>query len=365
MMRRLVVGVLLIVSSGAYAQRSTVVSYSSFSQYGRDNLDSVTAGLRRLGVPYDSIDRSTRISDTIDYRRSCAVIWSSGDPQGETSESAFSEKDVVALQRYLESGTAGSKRSLIIAGQNIARKMSALPPNLIDTFFLHSVLHVHYLVNAPVAGLFDSQINGAQPTHWKFPEMIIANEPDVIAPADSTPRVGPTVNSYAYFYSKHHPILKDSGAGVSYYDPRVNITFYGFDWSNLTQTTPSEAGYLTSGTTRALSAALAFVTSHAQTLCALGAESAREFEPRIDLFPNPITSNQLDMKLTLSEPAEVSAKIVNEEGIPLRYYDEGHLEAGPNTFLLDLEGIASGNYFLDVLICDRSKVRVTQKIQKK
>jgi hypothetical protein len=356
--------VAFVLASGARAQEGVVVSYTNLSQNGRDNLDSVTAGLRRLGVPYDSIDRNTRVNDTIDYRGWCTLIWSPGNSEDQMSESAFDAKNIAAVQRFLDGAGINSKKSLIVAGQNIARRLSAAPGSSIDTFFLHSELHVQYVADAPTESNYDGQVCGSQPTHWKFPESLRSSSPDVVRPAESTPRVGPRVNAMAYYYLAHGAIPSDSGAGVSYYDPLVNVVFYSFDWSNAIQTNPSEAGYLTSGTTRILSAALAFATSHGYNACKTSVVAGEEQDFDLTLYPNP-TSRYLNCILQLFEPSLVTIQIIDIEGkivlqaIADRSYDVGNVKLS-----IDLSNLPADSYFSEVIIknTDGKITRSTQKI---
>ena len=78
--------------------------------------------------------------------------------------------------------------------------------------------------------------------------------------------VGSEIAGFAYAYLTHPATPTDSGAGTTYTNPKMNTVFYGFDWSDPTQTTPGESGSITSGTTRVLKGALDFITSHLGTI---------------------------------------------------------------------------------------------------
>ena len=181
---------------------------------------------------------------------------------------ALSFKETQDVERYLQASQTYAKKSLIMAGQNIAFYNSFIQINnsVTDTEFMKSYLHTVYRANSPTSGAYNGTIQGQQTDYWRFADHLNSNSPDVVAPSFTTPAVGSEITGFAYAYLTHPATPSDSGAGTTYTNPKINTVFYGFDWSDPTQTTPSELGSLTSGTTRILKGALDFITSHSGTV---------------------------------------------------------------------------------------------------
>ena len=180
----------------------------------------------------------------------------------------LSFKETQDMERYLQAGQSYAKKSLIMAGQNIAFYNSFVQFNnsVTDSEFMKSYLHTVYRANSPVSGAYNGMIQGQQTDYWRFADHLNSISPDVVAPSFTTPTVGSEITGFAYAYLTHPATPSDSGAGTTYTNPKMNTVFYGFDWSDPTQTTPSELGGLTSGTTRILKGALDFITSHNGTI---------------------------------------------------------------------------------------------------
>ena len=172
------------------------------------------------------------------------------------------------MERYLQAGRDYAKKSLVVAGQNIAfyNAFQKVNNSITDTEFTTTYMHTAYRANSPTGGAYSGLIQGQQTDYWKFSDNLNSNSPDVVAPSFKTPTVGSEITGFAYAYLTHPATPSDSGAGTTYTNPKMNTVFYGFDWSDPTQTTPSEAGSLTSGTTRILKGALDFITSHRGTI---------------------------------------------------------------------------------------------------
>src|ERR1700733_12706155 len=135
----------------------TMVSYNGLTQLGRNNRDSVERALQRLGINFDTIDRNQTPGDTIDYTPNNILIWVSGDPainvvSGEpTGQAGLSTKEIGEVEQFLKAGEPDCKKTLIIAGENIAKEHGFLIPNdvSVDTDFLQSWLHVKYVADSP------------------------------------------------------------------------------------------------------------------------------------------------------------------------------------------------------------------------
>jgi hypothetical protein len=254
---------------------ATLVSYTSGSTMGIRNLDSVTAALRNLGVPYDSLDRTVFSSTDIDYAPYWTLIWAAGDPSEAlqttyVGSGALSFKETQDVERFLQAGQTYGKKSLIMAGQNIAFYNAFVHTNnsITDPEFMTSYMHTTYKANSPTGGAYAGWIKGLFSDYNNSADSLNSGSPDVVAPSFTTPLIGSEVTGFAYSYLTHPSTPADSGAGTTYLNPTINTVFYGFDWSDPVQT-PVSGPYnpaLTSGTTRILKGALDFVRSHSGTI---------------------------------------------------------------------------------------------------
>lgn len=283
-------------------QNAVLVSYNGATTSGISNLDSVEVALNRLGVPFDTIDRNAPKglpnSTIIDYTPWWTLVWAMGDPgvapvSGQpTGQGGLSLQETDEVTRYLNAGLSYAKKSMVIAGQNIAWYNGFLMSNnpVTDTQWMNSTMHTSFFAQSPVNGNYtppNSSIVGQQPAYWTYkdylsipknpggnceecqtPYLYSTLTPNVILPSTNTPAVGPVVNGYAYTYGTHPLTPQDSGAGVTYYNPTINTVFYAFDWANPYQTGPQDTleNDLTSGTTRTLAAAFAFFRGHQGTV---------------------------------------------------------------------------------------------------
>jgi hypothetical protein len=213
----------------------------------------------------------------------------SGQPTGQ---GGLSLQETDEVTRYLNAGLSYAKKSMVIAGQNIAWYNGFLQSNnpVTDTQWMNSTMHTSFFAQSPVSGNYtppNSSITGQQPAYWTYkdflkiptnpggnceecstPYLYSTLTPNVILPSTTTPAVGPVVNGYAYTYGTHPLTPNDSGAGISYYNTLVNTVFYAFDWANPYQVGPQDTleNNLTSGTTRTLAAAFAFFRGHQGTV---------------------------------------------------------------------------------------------------
>jgi len=257
---------------------ATVVTYNGATAAGRKNRDSVYLALANLGFnSYDTLDRNFYGSTDLDYSPWWTIIYVSGDPNvpvvavQPTGQSGLSFKETEEMEKYLKSGLSYAKKSVIMAGQNIAFQNGFAKPNnnVTDTEFFNSYMHTKYVANSPVSGAYSGLITGMQTDYWNFKDQITSASPDVVKPAVVTPLVGPEVNWYAYTYNSHALTPADSGAATTYYNPLINTVFFGFDWSDATHTAPyptTTDRALYSGVTRVMRGALDFIQSHAGTI---------------------------------------------------------------------------------------------------
>ncbi len=274
-------------------QNATLLSYNGATADGKQNRDSVIKALGRLGIPYDIIDRNAPngLPNTtiIDYTPWWTIIWANGDPgvapvpTAPTGQAGPTLQETDEITRFLASGLTYAKKDFVIAGQHTAYDAAIKNQNdITDTNWLQTTMHTKYVGLYPTSTSYNGRIVGQQPAYWTFSDSLTTPTsttggegttdlsgsltPNLVWPMLSTPAVGPIVNGVAYTYATHTADAKDSGAGVSYYDPYVNTVFYAFDWANPYQTRPIGNGDTTSGTTRTLAAAFAFFRSHQGTI---------------------------------------------------------------------------------------------------
>jgi len=332
-----------------------VLSYNGLTQFGRTNRDSVELALSRLGVPFDTLDRNQAVGDTIDYTPYGTLIWASGDPtiavipSEPAGQAGLSANEIGEVEQFLKAGQSDCKKSLLIAGQNIAYEHGFLMPNgaIVDTEFLQLWLHVKYVADSPDSSIYTGRIVGQQAAYWNSTDSLFSSSPDVVRPTLKTALVGPVVNALAYTYAA--PLTpSDSGAGVSFYNDSVNTIFYAFDWADLFQTPPNNTSEndLTSGTTRVLAAAFAFVTSHNYS-CIESVRTENGDEPSLELqaiVPNP-AQNRAEVFFTLPECSFVTIRILDILGRIVRAeFVQISMNTGSWNKTLDLAGIPAGNY---------------------
>lgn len=270
-------------------KEAVLVSYESTTAKGLANRDSVTRALRRLGVKFDSLDRAAYGANFIDYAPWWTLIWSTGEPTVAYDNvtvpgtrlgiGAVSLKETEEIVNYLRAGENYAKKSFVIAGQNVAQYndpssgLAQLNNVVTDREFMDQWMHTRYRaahpgLNYPFAlpTMHRGLLKGTG-VYFVFNDSISAASPDVLNVYPVTGPVGTDVSRYAYNYNTHPATPADSGAGTAWTSPDFNVVFYGFDWADALPTPPlTEAGTLTSGTTRFMRGALDFIQSFKGTV---------------------------------------------------------------------------------------------------
>lgn len=270
-------------------REAVLVSYESTTAKGLANKDSVTRALRRLGVKFDSLNRASYGSNFIDYTPWWTLIWTSGEPTVAYDNAtvpgtplgvgAVSLKETEEIVNFLRAGENYAKKSFVIAGQNIAQYNDPSSPyaqlnnSITDREFMDSWMHTRYKAqhpgwNFPVGSptMHRGLLKGTG-IYFIFNDSISAESPDVLTVYPTTALVGTDVSRYAYHYNTHAATPLDSGAGTAWTSPDFNVVFYGFDWADALPTAGStEAGTLTSGSTRFVRGALDFIQSFKGTV---------------------------------------------------------------------------------------------------
>jgi hypothetical protein len=265
-------------------REAVLVSYESSSARGLENKDSVVRALNRLGVRYDLLDRTSFGTNDIDYTPWWTLIWSTGNPttayNGTAGLGAVSLKEQEELIRFLRAGENWAKKSLIIAGSNIAEYNDPTSPYAVlnnpvtDLEFMRDWMHTRYVARHPGLNWPTSapvQYRGllkGDGVYFLFNDSLSSVSPDVIRREPVTGPVGEQVSRQAYSYQPHSATPLDSTAGVAWTQPDYNVVFYAFDWADPIHTPGfSDAqGSLASGTTRVLRGALDFIQSFRGTV---------------------------------------------------------------------------------------------------
>jgi hypothetical protein len=280
-------------------RQATLLTFNSNTLKGRQNKDSLAAALQRLGVAYDSLDRNAYTSNPIDYTPWWTVVWATGDPtsayyvNGTTlGNGSVSQKEEQEIINLLSAGQTYAKKSLIIAGENIAQYLDTATSNpykqlnntVTDGEFMLSWMHTRFVgqyaaLNYPTAtpNQFRGLLQGTG-LYFVFADSLanVANlasycvSPDVIKPTPVTGVVGSNTSRFAYFYTTHPSTPTDSGAGTAWNGAKFNVVFYAFDWADPGQTVNLMDGQVApvnvSGTTRFLRGALDFIKSFGGTV---------------------------------------------------------------------------------------------------
>src|SRR6185312_11007233 len=171
----------------------------------------------------------------IDYTPYWTVIWAGGNaaaaPQGNVppnnlpGTSNLSFKETEELTRFFNQGQTYAKKSLIMAGQNIAKYLVGNSGTnfYTDTAFGHNYLHIDtvrwtnstQLADYPAGPPYNGYLAGQNLAYWNSSDSLYSASPDVIKPwIKNSPLVGPVVNGFAYSYVTHPLTVADSGAGV-------------------------------------------------------------------------------------------------------------------------------------------------------
>jgi len=299
--------------------QATVISYNSATAQGLANLNALTGALAKIGMQFDVIDRNAYGTNDIDYTPYWTVIWAGGNSaagavtnspsNNNPGTSNLSFKETEELTRYLNQSQTYAKKSLIMAGQNIAKYLDANGGTnfVTDTAFAHNYLHVRYVGDYPSTPPYAGYIMGQNPAYWNSSDSLYSNSPDVVRPSMATPLVGPVVNGFAYSYVTHPLFAADSGAAVTYYDTLMNTVFFAFDWSDPVQK-GADDGIRTAGVTRVLNGALQFIQSHAGTILPV------EFAT---IDANHTTATTAQVKWTMADQSDIASFDVesNEAGV--------------------------------------------------
>jgi hypothetical protein len=249
-------------------RQAVLLSYDPTTARGLQNKDSAAAGLRRLGVAYDSLNRANFTTIDIDYAPWWTVVYTVGDASLSSSGS-LSFKQTEELTRYLNAGQTYAKKSLVLSGQNIAfyNDLNQINGNgVTDREFMRGYVHAQYVNNSPTSGSYADTIDGKQ-VYFQFREYLSATTPDVVKKTINTPPVGEEVSGIAYSYRNHALTPTDSAAGTTWSGKTYNVVFFAFDFSDVKQTNPAgERGILSSGVTRVVRGALDFIQSFRGTV---------------------------------------------------------------------------------------------------
>jgi hypothetical protein len=248
-------------------RQATLVSYDATTARGLANKDSATRALKRLGVAYDSLNRQNFSTVDLDYSPWWTVVYTVGDANASSSGS-LSFKQTEELTRYLGAGRTYAKKSLVLAGQNIAfyNDFGQINANgVTDREFMRGLVHTRYVANTPTGTSYADTIDGRQ-VYFQFREFLNATTPDVVAKTLNTAPVGDEVSGLAYSYRNHSATPSDSAAGTTWAGKTFNVVFFAFDFADVQQSFPGEGMILTSGATRVMRGALDFIQSFRGTV---------------------------------------------------------------------------------------------------
>lgn len=226
------------------------VSYNSATQNGRDDRDSVIDALNRWGFTYDLFDRnilSPARREGISYAPWPTLVYCAEDSAGvkppaaggATYNYALSYDERQQLSTFLNLGVPNLRRSLVMAGKDIASYHDINPDETVrDTFFTRQLLHEIY-VNAPTLAPYNGKLNGVR-IEPGMREQIVSGNGDAVDDVQPV-AVKNGATEYAYSYNTRSNIAAglDTAAGVTFWGQQgvvnYNIITYGFDWRQLSR----------------------------------------------------------------------------------------------------------------------------------
>jgi hypothetical protein len=206
----------------------------------RLNTDTLMAALTRInwsradGVgteDYDVFERDRWPTENINFDAWSTMIWAQGS---EATGLAPSERS--ALKSMLNRGTPNFRHTLIMAGQDVARRhdvaLTASNGALADMEFVETYLRSDYRGNTNPADYSNRLIRGVTITPGRFEEL----EPTGVAgDANPTPSLlratgGEGIARASHQYTQQIGAVSDSMAGVASSTGGRNVVYYGFDW---------------------------------------------------------------------------------------------------------------------------------------
>jgi hypothetical protein len=82
----------------------------------------------------------------------------------------------------------------------------------------------------------------------------------------------------------------------------------------------------------------------------------------LDIYPNPVSAQQLQLLIQSKSPLEVSINLINLQGQTM-HIQVLQLEEGGNFIQILTEDIPNGTYFLEVKSTSNKKMRLIRKIE--
>ncbi len=259
------------------------------------------------------------------------VFWFTG---GDAN--ALSNDDIAALQAYLDSGSAGAKVRLILAGQYIGDKNG-------DSEFFRNYLHVNHLMNDDGTPMIEGTAGGP---FDEFSMLLVGAGGAGNNRSEST--MEPIDGAETIFYYGRHD--DEPAAGVLYRSEGYDVIYLGF---------ALEAASGGGGTTPRHEIVQALL-DNLFAVDITGSDNSN-VPSKFDLsspYPNPFNA-ATEVKIELPRTTELTLKVVDIYGRQAATLFDGVSPAGTRTFTWNAQDAAAGMYFIQMNWDNRSLTRKT------
>lgn len=189
-----------------------VVCFSRATANERSNADSVIAALTTLGVVYDSLNRDLGVPDFSGWR---TVVW--------CEEGSIQLGEIQALKNFLDGGTVGVQKSLLIAGDDIAYFHARTASASYDSVFAYNYLRALYFLDDGNGTPDQSRICGAAVNNGLC-DSLSSTFPDGI---------GVVNGSVVAYRFDDLPATSDTVISVAYDGPTFNVLFHAFEFREI------------------------------------------------------------------------------------------------------------------------------------
>ena len=192
-----------------------VICYSRATANERSNIDSVIFALASFG--FTTFDTLNRDFGTPDLSHWNTVIW--------CEESSIPTAEIQALETFLNGGTTGIQKSLLIAGDDIGYSHGRLASTTYDSVFYSGYLHALYYLDDGNGTPDQSRICG------------VAVNPGLCDSISSTypDGIGVVNGSVVAYRFSDLPATSDTVISVAFDGTTYNVLYHAFEFREIVQ----------------------------------------------------------------------------------------------------------------------------------
>lgn len=190
-----------------------VICYSRATTNERSNIDSVLLALATFS--FTSFDTLNRDFGTPDLTYWETVIW--------CEESSIQAPEIQALETFLDAGTTGMQKSLIIAGDDIGYSHGRLASTTFDSVFYSGYLHALYFADDGNGTADQSRICGVA-VNPGLCDSITSSYPDGI---------GVVNGSVVAYRFDDLPAASDTVISVAFDGTTYNVLYHAFEFREI------------------------------------------------------------------------------------------------------------------------------------